>query len=128
MTAQTTGLITLTIDGREFPIEFKEGIGIGLTPREWGVMKRIAGISGAIELGQALRVLDVQCVAALALVALTRAGQPTDEDAMLDGRYVLALRFEETPSDPPGVLAGADPPASPSSPTTPIPAPTGSPA
>jgi hypothetical protein len=86
-----TSVFTIRIDGRDFPLELKSDPGLGFTPREWGELRRIADVKGAPEFGAAFRQQYPLLVAAMALIVLRRAGQPVDEDAMLDGAYILEV-------------------------------------
>jgi hypothetical protein len=125
MAETKTSVFTLVIDGREFPVALTSDPGLGFTPREWGELRRIADISGAPQFGAAFRQQFPLLIAAIALIALRRAGQPADEDAMLDGAYTLVVRapVEENDADPP---TDADAPANPPSATSKTRARTGS--
>lgn len=103
MATGTSTILVLVVDGREYKIEISSTSNIGMTPREWGVMKRIASVPGPAAFMDALMAYDVEAVAALAIVAMRRAGQPVDEDKMLDGLYTLELRFDgaDDAADPP---------------------------
>lgn len=118
-----SSVFILSIDGRDFPIELKADTGVGFTPREWGELRRIADVKGAPEFSAAFRQQYPLLIAAIALIVLRRAGQPVDEDAMLDGGYDLVVRPPKADADPPTVAE----PASPRSATSRTRARTGSP-
>lgn len=105
--------IVFTIDGQDYPF------GGDLSPRELGYVKRVSGVRAG-ELEEALQAGDAEVVVALALIAARRAGQTPDEDALLDGKAEVGVRFEDgADAGPPtdGVVEAAPVPSSPS-PTT----------
>ncbi len=105
-----SNVLTISVDGREYGYEINQtDIGMGLTPREWGVLKRLAKIPGPASFVEGIGALDLELIAALAVVLMTRAGQPVDEGLMFDGKYKLELRFDEADAvDPPGGVEADD--------------------
>jgi uncharacterized protein (DUF2336 family) len=98
--------ITFRIDGVAYPLEIDETKGANsLSPREWGEIKRIAHVLPA-QLAEAIEGGDMELMAALAIVAMRRAGGQPDVDAILDGRFPLEVEAEAD-DDPPAVAADA---------------------
>jgi uncharacterized protein (DUF2336 family) len=100
--------IAFRIDGVAYPLEIDETKGANsLSPREWGEIKRIAHVLPA-QLAEAIEGGDMELMAALAIVAMRRAGGQPDVDAILDGRFPLEVEADaEADDDPPAVAADA---------------------
>jgi hypothetical protein len=73
-------------------LEPDEAPGFGLTPRETGRLRRLSAASGA-EMFRRLGDLDAEVLAALCIIAVERAGQTIDEDAVLDGKTDWEVDF-----------------------------------
>jgi hypothetical protein len=106
-----SSVLIIKIDGRDFQVEIRQDPSLGFTPREWGTLDRVAGVAGAADFGRRLRAGNMLLIATVAIVLLQRAGQPVDEDAMLDGKYILEVRAGEVDADPPTGGAQASDPA-----------------
>lgn len=126
---KSNSILVLKVDGKDYKHEIPRGdANFGFTPREWGVIKRQAFIAGPMAFGDAMMALDPELTAVLAIVLMRRAGDPVDEDAMLDGAYTLELRFEEPDAGlPPTSAASGGARTSRASRTATTPAPTGDP-
>lgn len=80
-------------DGREHEYEIPES----LTFREAGLVKRMSGVRGG-EIAEALRLGDAEVIAALAVIAVRRTGEPITEDEILDMEVTdLKLKEDEEP-------------------------------
>ncbi len=100
--------IVFRVDGVAYPLEIDEAKGANsMSPREWGEIKRIAHVLPA-QLGEAIEGGDMELMAALAIIAMRRAGGAPDVDAILDGRFPLEVEAEPEADDgPPAVAADA---------------------
>jgi hypothetical protein len=98
-------VIRFRVDGVPYALEIDEKKGAGsLTPREWGIVKRISRVLPA-DMGDAAAGGDQELYAALAIVAMRRAGVDVDEDAILDGKYPMEIEGEDDDAGPPAEAA-----------------------
>jgi len=112
-------VLRVKIDAQPFSLAIHARPDLGLTPRELGRLKRLASGVAGTDIFEALKVLDVEVIAALAVVAAERAGSSVDADAVFDGRAQLEIDWTSL-ADPPTSAAAADPAAtSPSTSTIP---------
>ena len=87
---------TFEVDAQEFVLTLRSDETGGLTPREWGFLKRHAAIGGAVAFQRALEDVDVEMYCVLAWIATRRAGASVDIAAMLDGKVEWRLVPDET--------------------------------
>lgn len=71
--------INIEVDGVEYALDVKN-----LSGRETGVLKRVAHLKGINDIPDALTSGDLEAVAALAGIAMTRCGITPDYDKLLD--------------------------------------------
>lgn len=80
------------------------------TYRELGLIKRLSGVRAG-EISEALKAGDAEVVAALAIIAMRRAGEDVAEDDVLD-MDVSAITFDDDGDDEdPTPAEGPDPEA-----------------
>ncbi len=90
--------ITVRVDGAEYPLRLAADGDWALTGREWGVVRRMAGVRRAELLGS-LVAADVETNIALAVIAMARAGQRADEDRLLDGVNLVEIEIPDLEGD-----------------------------
>lgn len=90
------------VDAQEFVLVLRGDETGGLTPREWGLIKRHAAIGGALAFQRAIEDVDVELYCVLAWIATRRAGANVDIDAMLDGKVEWRIVPDETDDAPAG--------------------------
>lgn len=98
-------LMKFTVQSQGYELILTDGIGFGLSPREAGRIKsltstNVSGIDIIKEAGNA----DVEVLAALSIVAMERAKQTPDIDAIMDGKVGLEVEVENVmdPTHPDG--------------------------
>lgn len=100
-------VIEFKIDEQPFSMRLMDDKSLGLTPREQGRIKRICGAAG-IDILHGLNRVDMEVIAAIAVVAAARTGVAIDEDKLLDGVASFDFEVENTASGPPPVAVAAD--------------------
>ena len=79
MTKKQSATVIIKVDGMAYYLDAAD-----LTPRETGVLKRVGHIGGIAELPAALKSGDLEVVAALAGIAMARAGHEPNYERLLD--------------------------------------------
>ena len=88
--------IAIEVEGATYLLDCSE-----FTAREVGILKRDGHIRGAMDIPQALQAGDLEAVAALAMIAMLRAGKQVNFDALLDakaGVIKITLPEEKDPT------------------------------
>lgn len=119
--ADDSAVLRFRVDGVELPLALLAEAGLGLTPREHGLIRRTTGISGTAEIGEALRRTDLELLAVLCHIAAARLGQALALDKLLDGEIDFDVTDQEQgAASPPELSEGGDAAvaATPSSPTS----------
>lgn len=83
---------------QEYALRLADDASLGLTPREHGRIRRLTGLATQ-EWFEAFRKADSEVIAALAIVAMERAGQEPDVDAVMTSLAPPTLLPPE-PADP----------------------------
>ena len=117
--ADDAAVLRFRVDGVELPLALLAEAGLGLTPREHGLIRRTTGISGTAEIGKALQRTDLELLAVLCHIAAARLGQTLPLDRLLDGEIDFDVTDQEQgAASPPELGEDAAGAATPSSPTS----------
>lgn len=93
------------VDEQPYVLELRDDELLGLTPREHGVVRRHAAVTGTVGLADAIQNLDGEVLGVLAFVAAKRRGVDLDVDAILDGKATLSVEIDVPESGPPPAAA-----------------------
>ena len=89
-------VITITVEDEDYPLDVSE-----FTARECGQLKSIGHIRGVLEIGDALQAGDLETVAALAVIAMQRAGKAVNPASILNMDFGKVLvHIPDDDSDP----------------------------
>lgn len=89
-------IIVITVEGKDYPLDCSE-----FTAREVGVLKRIGHLRGPSDMAEALKAVDLEAVAALAIIAMQRAGKNVNPEALLDAKLgEIKISLPEAEADP----------------------------
>jgi len=101
-------VIRFVVDEQSFSLPLLDQIGYGLTPREAGRVKRLAGGIAGTEIIEAVSKVDIEVMTALAVIAMERAGATPNVEAILDGKVPVAVDIDTEPvAVPPGAVVEA---------------------
>lgn len=101
------GVITVSIDGMDYTVDVTN-----FTGREVGILKSVGHIKGFADFGDAMLAGDLEVLAALAGIAMKRAGHEPDFEKLLDmplGKIVVSAPDEPDPTPAPQADCGATP-------------------
>ena len=92
----TETTVIFAVDGMEYALDIAN-----LTGRETGTLKRVGRLKGVSEIPDAMAAGDMEALAALVGIAMSRAGLKPDYEKLLDlpmGAVEARLSSEEKPS------------------------------
>lgn len=93
----TDTTVIFAVDGMEYPLDIAD-----LTGRETGILKRVGKLKGAAEITEAMMAGDIEALAALVGIAMSRAGIKPNYERLLD---LPTTAFEtKLPEDTPDPL------------------------